>query len=192
MEDPRIRRTRAALRDALATLLRDRSFDDITLHEIAEAAGLNRATIYKHHPDKFALLDAWIADDLRERIFGALADCEATGVAKLSAVLGATCECARWLSTLGRPEDRLLRPIAEARIRALVQRSVEFALDEKVALPVVKRDLAVAMASSAIVGAAMAYPGRGLDAHVAKSLAALATLIVPNPTIPKLTRSLTF
>jgi AcrR family transcriptional regulator len=196
--DPRIRRTRTALREAVAALLRERSFDDITLHEIAQAAGLNRATIYKHYPDKFALLDALIADELRERIFAAIARCEPTGAAKLAAVLGATCECARWVATIGRADDRLLRPIAEARMLALVGRAVEFALDERVALPVVKRELAVAMGSAAICGAATAWAASGsvsqraLEAHVAKALAALSTLIVPNPTLPKMIRSLTF
>src|SRR6202158_6254455 len=54
--DPRIRRTRQLLQDALRRLLVEKEFDDITVQDITEAATLNRATFYAHYPDKFALL----------------------------------------------------------------------------------------------------------------------------------------
>jgi AcrR family transcriptional regulator len=54
--DPRIRRTRQLLQDALRKLLEQKGFDDITVQDITEAATLNRATFYAHYPDKFALL----------------------------------------------------------------------------------------------------------------------------------------
>jgi AcrR family transcriptional regulator len=193
--DPRVRRTRAALREALARLLSERGFEDITLLEIAEAADLNRATIYKHYADKVALLDSWIADDLRGRLSTAASTVQATCEAKLHAVVGAACECMRWIYSLGRPDDRLLRPIAEARVRALLQHTVEFAIDVRLARAVVKRDLAAAMASAAIYGAAVVWargPGRGLDAHVAKTVDAVSTLIVAESKMPRITRPLDF
>ena len=55
--DPRIRRTRQLLQDALRKLLDQKGFDDITVQDITEAATLNRATFYAHYPDKFALLE---------------------------------------------------------------------------------------------------------------------------------------
>jgi AcrR family transcriptional regulator len=58
--DPRIRRTRQLLQDALKRLLEQKEFDKITIQEIAEAATLNRATFYAHYPDKFALLEELI------------------------------------------------------------------------------------------------------------------------------------
>jgi AcrR family transcriptional regulator len=54
--DPRVRRTRHLLQDALRKLLEQKRFDDITVQDITEAATLNRATFYAHYPDKFALL----------------------------------------------------------------------------------------------------------------------------------------
>jgi AcrR family transcriptional regulator len=196
--DPRIVRTRAALREALASLLRDRTFEELTLQEIAEAASLNRATIYKHYADKIALLDAWIADDLRHRLFAATADSERTNDARLAAVIAATCECLRWVGTIGHPDDRLLRPIAEARVRALVLRVIEYGLEEKLLLAVGRPELAAAMASAAIYGAAMVWArarhssSRALDAHVANAIAGLATLVVPNPKAVRMLHVLTF
>jgi AcrR family transcriptional regulator len=58
--DPRIRRTRHLLQDALKRLLAEKEFDKLTIQDIAEAATLNRATFYAHYPDKFALLEELI------------------------------------------------------------------------------------------------------------------------------------
>ena len=54
--DPRIRRTRGLLQDALRNLLEQKEFDKISVQDITEAATLNRATFYAHYADKFALL----------------------------------------------------------------------------------------------------------------------------------------
>jgi AcrR family transcriptional regulator len=54
--DPRIRRTRQLLQDALRNLLEQKEFDKISVQDITEAATVNRATFYAHYDDKFALL----------------------------------------------------------------------------------------------------------------------------------------
>ena len=54
--DPRIRRTRKLLQDALRKLLEEKEFDKISVQDITEAATVNRATFYAHYDDKFALL----------------------------------------------------------------------------------------------------------------------------------------
>ncbi len=66
--DPRILRSRAMLMDALFTLLNRKEFDDISIQEIADEAGLNRATFYLHYADKNALLQALTAARFRELI----------------------------------------------------------------------------------------------------------------------------
>jgi AcrR family transcriptional regulator len=58
--DPRVRRTRQLLQDALRRLLEQKGFDNISVQDITEAATLNRATFYAHYPDKFALLEELI------------------------------------------------------------------------------------------------------------------------------------
>src|ERR1700680_3670360 len=58
--DPRIRRTRRLLQDALQRLLQEKEFEKITIQDITEIATLNRATFYAHYPDKFALLEQLI------------------------------------------------------------------------------------------------------------------------------------
>jgi AcrR family transcriptional regulator len=58
--DPRIKRTRQALQQALAKLLQEKEFDRISVQDIAEAAAVNRATFYDHYTDKFALLECMV------------------------------------------------------------------------------------------------------------------------------------
>lgn len=69
--DPRVRRTRQALRDAMIALILDKGYDEITIQDITERAQLRRATFYLHYADKHELLLAMlreIADDLRAKI----------------------------------------------------------------------------------------------------------------------------
>jgi AcrR family transcriptional regulator len=56
------------LMDALVRLLDQKEFDDISIQEIADEAGLNRATFYLHYPDKNALLQAMTAARFRDLI----------------------------------------------------------------------------------------------------------------------------
>lgn len=48
------------LQEALAKLLQTREFDKLSVQEITDAAGVNRATFYAHYPDKFALLECMV------------------------------------------------------------------------------------------------------------------------------------
>ena len=66
--DPRIVRSRHMLMEALAKLLINKNFDDISIQEIADEATLNRATFYLHYTDKNALLQAMAAARFGELI----------------------------------------------------------------------------------------------------------------------------
>jgi AcrR family transcriptional regulator len=92
VRDPRIRRTRQLLQGALRSLLQTKSFDEISVQDIAEAATVNRATFYDHYADKYALLDALVAGGfhllLHERNVQFDANCPTAG----SAVIRAACD----------------------------------------------------------------------------------------------------
>ena len=55
--DRRIAKSQEAIKKAVIELMSEKSFDDITIQEIADRANLNRATIYLHYMDKYDLLD---------------------------------------------------------------------------------------------------------------------------------------
>lgn len=54
--DPRVIRTRRALRDAFSELVRERGLEAVTIADVAERATVNRATVYRHFRDKHDLL----------------------------------------------------------------------------------------------------------------------------------------
>ncbi len=55
--DLRVRRTRKLLREALIALIEERSFDAITVGEIAERAMVSRAAFYRYYQDKYDLVE---------------------------------------------------------------------------------------------------------------------------------------
>jgi AcrR family transcriptional regulator len=82
---------RQALIEAGLTLLEVRAADALSLREVARAVGVSATAVYRHFPDKDALLDALAAEGLRkladaqrgaaERAGGGQAGFAATGVA---------------------------------------------------------------------------------------------------------------
>ena len=58
-EDLRVRRTKRALADAFIELLSQKTFDEITVNELCDAADIRRATFYKHYSDKYDFLTAY-------------------------------------------------------------------------------------------------------------------------------------
>ena len=89
--DPRVRRSRQMLHEALAALLRRKNFEEISIQEIAEESTLNRATFYSHYPDKNTLLQCMIGgrfQELMEKRGVRLGGCQGA----LKALALATCD----------------------------------------------------------------------------------------------------
>ena len=63
--DARIRYTQSVLKQALLSFLKEKPINKITVKEVCERAGLNRATFYARYSDCFALLES-IEEDLLE------------------------------------------------------------------------------------------------------------------------------
>ena len=70
--DPRIARSRAALREAFITLVEERGIDGFSVGALCTSAGLNRGTFYNHFRDKESLL-ASFEDEVIEGLGGVLA-----------------------------------------------------------------------------------------------------------------------
>ncbi|MFD8479327.1 TetR/AcrR family transcriptional regulator [Kitasatospora sp. NPDC059673] len=56
LDDPRVQRTRARLREAILELVAEQDLDAITISAVAKRAGINRATVYQHYPAMDALV----------------------------------------------------------------------------------------------------------------------------------------
>ncbi|WP_026961627.1 TetR/AcrR family transcriptional regulator [Alicyclobacillus herbarius] len=64
--DRRVLKSREAIKQAVLELMSEKSFDDITIQDIADRANVNRGTIYLHYADKFDLLDKIIEEHIEE------------------------------------------------------------------------------------------------------------------------------
>lgn len=57
LRERQAQQTRDEILDALAALLADRGVDEVTTREIARAAGVSERTVYRHFPDRTALVE---------------------------------------------------------------------------------------------------------------------------------------
>jgi AcrR family transcriptional regulator len=63
--DARVLRSRAGLRQALLGLLETRALEQITIRDIAAAAGVGYTTYFRHYPGKEALLQELAAEEVQ-------------------------------------------------------------------------------------------------------------------------------
>jgi AcrR family transcriptional regulator len=154
--DPRIRRTRELLQQALAKLLETRDFDRISVQDITETATVNRATFYAHYPDKFALLKCLVG--VRFQALLAARDVVFDGTC-LGAIHGLALGVCDYLDqTLNQPSrsatDRHLEPHLESAIVAVVRNMILGGISQHPSPSGLSPALLAATASSAIYGAA--------------------------------------
>ena len=90
--DPRMRRTRQLLQGALRNLMQSKSFDEIAVQDITEAATVNRATFYDHYTDKYALLEAMVASGFHMLLHERNVSYDGTCPSAVSALILATCD----------------------------------------------------------------------------------------------------
>ncbi|HMN62257.1 MAG TPA: TetR/AcrR family transcriptional regulator [Anaerolinea sp.] len=125
--DPRVRRTRAMLGQALTDVLEEKTFQAISVQDITEKAGLNRTTFYLHFPDKFALLDYNITQlfqqDLEKRM---LSVCHYSPENLISLIVGVA-EFVHYMTA--HCESRLTDPQFEVTVEAAVKKQVQGLLE---------------------------------------------------------------
>ncbi|PLR80581.1 TetR/AcrR family transcriptional regulator [Bacillus canaveralius] len=66
--DRRIKKTKAALKVSIITLMQRKDFEDISITDIVQLADLNRGTFYKHYQYKEELLEEVIDDVITDLI----------------------------------------------------------------------------------------------------------------------------
>jgi AcrR family transcriptional regulator len=160
--DPRIRRTRELLHQALAKLLKSKDFEEISVQEIADAAQVNRATFYDHYTDKSALLECLVGAEFQEMLEERRLRFESGCAAELKAVVLAVCD---YSSRIGRARGkRQPEPHMESAMIAVLRRNFAEGMRTHKSNPDVPVELAAAAISWAIYGAAREWalaPRRG-------------------------------
>src|SRR5262245_35988567 len=118
--DPRIRRTRQMLQQALLELMREKGFQSITVHDIAERATVNRATFYDHFVDKFALLESVMRDTFDTALSAKLAGNASLSYAALKAIVLTLAEFIDEGHRHCSPSDEQTLRLAETQVVALI------------------------------------------------------------------------
>jgi AcrR family transcriptional regulator len=152
--DPRIRRTRQMLFQAFGALLVEKTFDSITIQDIADRSTLNRATFYDHFTDKFALLEAM----MEERFSALIAARMERGVTScqeaLRQIILAACDFLDEVNSSCQRQQRQFEPFVESRMKSVMRQTLLPALK---AHGVPNAELKATMVTWAIAGAALGW-----------------------------------
>ncbi len=152
--DPRIKRTRQMLFHAFQALLAEKTFDLITVQDIAERSTLNRATFYDHFDDKFALLGAMMGERFGSLIEARMAGNKGTCEAALRQLILAACDFLAETSSGCQKHQRQFEPLVEAQVKSVISAFLLNGLREHGDK---NPELKSTMVSWAITGAAMQW-----------------------------------
>ncbi|MBV8214826.1 MAG: TetR family transcriptional regulator [Verrucomicrobia bacterium] len=156
--DPRIKRTRQLLHRAFTELLSEKSFEEITVHDIAERSTVNRATFYDHFPDKFALLEDIISDSFQAMLDARMAGSIGTCPESVKQLICAVCDFFADLASRCQKHQRQFGPVAESKIKSLLRDFLLIGLHQTIpGASNTELELRAIMASWAICGAALEW-----------------------------------
>lgn len=141
--DPRQRRTRSKLREAVFALAATQSVESITMADIARASGVTRDTVYRHGPDPARLLGDFLADDLASYLAapaenGSVRQTFDVTERKLLGHVVARADIYR-----NAMAPKLLAPIRDALVSSISERLEKFLRDHPSIVPTVQKDLAL-------------------------------------------------
>jgi AcrR family transcriptional regulator len=155
VRDPRIRRTRQLLQGALESLMRTRSFEEISVQEIAEEATVNRATFYDHYTDKFALLDALIAGGFHRILNERQVSYDGGCPSQASALIATTCDYLAAMHSSGRcAGQNPFEPLVDSAIIGAIRKVLTRSFTQEPKAKPLGAEMAATAASAAIYGAA--------------------------------------
>ncbi len=174
---------RQAVREAIMTsavaLVKERGLGAVTMSQIADTAGIGRATLYKYFPRVEAILSAWHQRHVSEHLerLGAIGSGGGEPLDRLEAVLEAYATIAHQRGAAGAELSSLLHRddvVAQAQRRLLD--IIRGLLVELAAIGGIRGDVAPdELASYCLhaLGAASALPRQGLDRLVAVTMTGL-------------------
>jgi AcrR family transcriptional regulator len=180
VRDPRIRRTRKLLQGALATLMQTKSFDEISVQDITDAATVNRATFYDHYTDKFALMEAMVAGGFHELLFERQLRYDSGCPAALGAIIQATCDFLVQVHAGGACDRQTaFQPLMDAAIVKAIKRLLMEGLQQAQPQVALSPELIAAAVSAAIGGGVKQWLSMSQRPPVEDVVAQLQQLILP-------------
>lgn len=168
--DPRIRRTRHLLQDALRRLLEEKEFEKISVQDITEAATLNRATFYAHYPDKFALLEESIRVSFLQLLQNRNVKFDGTCPSAFRAIILAVCDFVTGEQTSLSRTQHQFEPFLQAtvidQIRSVLLEGLRRHAEGSAVTPRISPETIAATASWAIYGAVQQWVSSATEERV--------------------------
>jgi AcrR family transcriptional regulator len=179
--DPRIRRTRQLLKEALSKLMQTKPFDEISVQDIAEAATVNRATFYDHYTDKYALLESTVAGGFHQLLHQRGVQFDGTCPSAAGAVILATCDYLT--QTHGNSEvcnrQSAFEPLVDAAVTAAIRRVLAKGLSHHPSTIPLATEMIASAASWAIYGAVKQWSTTPNHPPAEEIVPAILALVLP-------------
>ncbi len=119
--DPRVKRTRQMIEQAFMTLVIEKGFQTLSVQDITEKAGINRATFYAHFPDKYSLLDHAIQQSFKLEIEKRMLNACHFSNSNLRALIITVCEFVDGAHGYCAKTEQQFRSLVEAQVRSQIQ-----------------------------------------------------------------------
>ncbi len=180
--DPRVKRTRALLEEAFMGLLAEKGFQALTVQDITERAGVNRATFYAHFPDKYALLGHCVQQGFTQEIDKRMLNACHLSLENLRNLIVAVCEFTRTINSHCKPAQAQFESLVESQVKGVIHELLLKWL-EQVPLTVTPETAATA-ASWAIYGLALQWTKSRHPDPVEEYAARVLPLVAGNLNLP--------
>jgi AcrR family transcriptional regulator len=178
--DLRVRRTRQLLQQAFMDLIAEKSFQAITVQDIAERAMVNRATFYDHFVDKYAILEHAIREGFKQTLRGKVVDECRFSAEHVQLLIQATCEYVSNIRHHCVKKDQQMMPLVQTQTTKVINEILLSWLQEMKSMESPQQTpppLAAAITSWAIYGAALYWSQQErkepLTAFVSQTLPAI-------------------
>ncbi len=123
--DPRVKRTRQLLEQSFLAVVAEKGFQSVSVQDIAEKAGVNRATFYDHFTDKYSLLDYSVRQSFRQELEKRTLNVCTFSMGNLRALIITVCEFISNASAHCNPPSQQFESVMETQVKTQSQELIQ-------------------------------------------------------------------